>query len=81
MASNYTTNYELPLWEPQDSFLRTEFNEAHQKIDDALAENLHLFPVHHAVFGRRCGGVGDPVIRAGLFRHIDSVPLRNCRDR
>ena len=51
MASNYTTNYELPLWEPQDSFLRTEFNEAHQKIDDALAENLHLFPVHHAVLG------------------------------
>ena len=36
MASNYTTNYELPLWEPQDSFLRTEFNEAHQKIDAAL---------------------------------------------
>ena len=36
MASNYTTNYALPLWEPQDSFLRTEFNEAHQKIDDAL---------------------------------------------
>ena len=37
MASNYTTNYELPLWEQQDSFLRTEFNEAHQKIDAALA--------------------------------------------
>ena len=37
MASNYTTNYELPLWEPQDSFLRTEFNEAHQKIDAAIA--------------------------------------------
>ena len=36
MASNYTTNYELPLWEPQDSFLRTEFNEAYQKIDAAL---------------------------------------------
>ena len=36
MASSYTTNYELPLWEPQDSFLRTEFNEAHQKIDAAL---------------------------------------------
>ena len=37
MASNYTTNYELPLWEPQDSFLRTEFNEANQKIDAAIA--------------------------------------------
>ena len=37
MASNYTTNYELPLWEPQDSFLRAEFNEANQKIDAAIA--------------------------------------------
>ena len=37
MASNYTTNYELPLWEPQDSFLRTEFNDANQKIDAAIA--------------------------------------------
>ena len=40
MASNYTTNYELPLWEPQDSFLRTEFNEAHQKIDAAIASKV-----------------------------------------
>ena len=46
MASNYTTNYELPLWEPQDSFLRTEFNDANQKIDTALtaanAERIHV---------------------------------------
>ena len=42
MASNYTTNYELPLWEPQDSFLRTEFNEAHQKIDDALGNMAQI---------------------------------------
>ena len=46
MASNYTTNYALPLWEPQDSFLRTEFNDANQKIDTALtaanAERIHV---------------------------------------
>ena len=46
MASNYTTNYELPLWEPQDSFLRTEFNDANQKIDAGLtaanAERIHV---------------------------------------
>ena len=36
MASNYTTNYELPLWAADDAFLRTEFNDANQKIDAAL---------------------------------------------
>ena len=36
MASNYTTNYELPLWATDDAFLRTEFNDANQKIDAAL---------------------------------------------
>ena len=37
MASNYTEHYQLPLWEPEDSFLREEFNETHEKIDGALA--------------------------------------------
>ena len=36
MASNYTTNYELPLRAADDAFLRTEFNDANQKIDAAL---------------------------------------------
>ena len=36
MASNCTTNYELPLWAADDAFLRTEFNDANQKIDTAL---------------------------------------------
>ena len=36
MASNYTTNYELPIWAAEDSFLRTEFNDANQKIDTAI---------------------------------------------
>ena len=37
MASNYTEHYQLPIWSPEDSFLREEFNESHQKIDAALA--------------------------------------------
>ena len=37
MASNYTENYQLPLWAANDAFLRTEFNDANQKIDAALA--------------------------------------------
>ena len=38
MASNYTEHYQLPIWAPEDSFLREEFNESHQKIDAALAQ-------------------------------------------
>ena len=38
MASNYTENYQLPLWAADDAFLRTEFNDAHEKIDGALTE-------------------------------------------
>ena len=38
MASNYTEHYQLPIWDPEDSFLREEFNEANQKIDAALGE-------------------------------------------
>ena len=35
MATNHTTNYALNLWEPTDAFLREEFNENFQKLDEA----------------------------------------------
>ena len=38
MASNYTENYQLPLWAADDAFLREEFNDANQKIDAAICE-------------------------------------------
>ena len=38
MASNYTENYQLPLWAADDAFLRTEFNDANEKIDRAIKE-------------------------------------------
>ena len=38
MASNYTENYQLPIWAADDAFLRTEFNDAHEKIDGAIWE-------------------------------------------
>ena len=44
MATNHTTNYQLNLWEPGDSFLREEFNQNSQKLDAALntlAEGLN----------------------------------------
>lgn len=34
--ANYTPNYQLHQWEPQDPFLRTDFNQDLQKIDTAL---------------------------------------------
>ena len=36
MATNYTTNYGLCQWEPEDNFLREEFNQDNAKIDAAL---------------------------------------------
>lgn len=37
MSSQKTEHYGLNLWEPQDSFLRTEFNENSEATDAALA--------------------------------------------
>lgn len=36
--ANYTQNYQLHQWEPDDHFLRTDFNTDLEKIDDALGE-------------------------------------------
>ena len=35
--ANYTAHYHLHQWEPEDSFLRGDFNEDFQKIDAGLA--------------------------------------------
>ena len=50
--ANYTPNYQLHQWEPEDKFLRTDFNQDLSKIDTALGtlsatatelgEELHL---------------------------------------
>ena len=39
MASNFTENYGLCLWEATDQVLREEFNEGNRKVDEALADN------------------------------------------
>ena len=36
--AKYTEHYQLHQWEPEDPFLRTDFNEDLAKIDQALAE-------------------------------------------
>ena len=35
--AEYTSNYQLHQWVPEDDFLRTDFNTDFQKIDAALA--------------------------------------------
>ena len=35
--ANYTQHYYLHQWEPEDSFLRTDFNGDFQRLDEALA--------------------------------------------
>jgi len=38
MPSNFTSNYNLNQWEPDDRVLRTDFNADNTKIDAALSE-------------------------------------------
>ncbi len=38
MSTNYTQNYSLCQWEPQDKVLRTDFNDDNIKLDAALTE-------------------------------------------
>ena len=38
MSTNYTQNYSLCQWEPQDKVLRTDFNADNAKLDAALTE-------------------------------------------
>ena len=35
----YTSNYQLPVWAETDRILRTDFNEAYQKLDAVLKTN------------------------------------------
>ena len=38
----YTPNYQLHQWVPEDTFLRTDFNEDFQKIDTALGQKCQM---------------------------------------
>lgn len=56
MATNYTANYGLCQWEPEDNFLREEFNQDNAKIDAALrgvasTAEEHLAAISHDLYG------------------------------
>lgn len=42
MSSKKTENIQLNQWEPQDNFLREEFNEDNRRLDAALGELRHV---------------------------------------
>ena len=50
MSSGKTEHYQLHLWNPEDSFVRVEFNENNQKVDAALAAKCEegAFQTHKA---------------------------------
>ena len=58
MAANYTANYQLNQWEPEDKVLRTDFNADNLKIDGAIkAEEL-------------ARADGDDAVRAALEKEV-----------
>ena len=57
MAS-YTQHYQLHQWEPNDNFLRTDFNEDLEKIDTALGECSHI---RGSYIGSGVGGANDMI--------------------
>lgn len=48
-STNHTQHYGLSQWEPEDAFLREDFNEDFRKIDAAIAD------IPRPAFGRYVG--------------------------
>lgn len=77
MAS-YTKNYQLHQWEPEDPFLRTDFNEDLAKIDTALG----TLSIGHVARGSYVGdGTDDRTIQLPfapefmiIFGHYHFLP-------
>ena len=70
--ANYTAHYQLHQWEPEDSFLRTDFNEDHAKIDGALggkAEQSAVDTLAEQVAGKIRAGNGELYRRRGGQPH------------
>ena len=52
---DYTTNYQLPVWAETDRILRTDFNDAYEKIDSALSN----FAANHNCYIYDANFTGD----------------------
>ena len=51
--ANYTPNYQLHQWAPEDKFLRTDFNEDLNKIDTALGDSATKTAALEAAVNKR----------------------------
>ena len=64
--ANYTENYGLHQWAPEDDFLRTDFNEDLAKIDNALKEVEDSIPEKLIAVGSYTGNNGTQTINVGF---------------
>ena len=62
--ANYTAHYHLHQWEPEDSFLREDFNQDLARIDTALAKKTEL------VMGSYTGDGGTQQIDLGFAARV-----------
>ena len=60
--ANYTKHYHLHQWEPEDPFLRTDFNEDLQKIDVAIAGRGDCKIVYGTYIGTGGYGPDSPCV-------------------
>jgi len=67
MPSNYTPNYSLNQWEPDDRVLRTDFNADNLKIDAALGE-----------LSRLRQAVGNLAFQVGQLTLVDTFTRRKA---
>ena len=58
--ANYTPNYRLHQWEPEDPFLRTDFNEDLAKIDQALQASGDCHFIYGSYVGTGTFGTSAP---------------------
>ena len=60
--ANYTAHYHLHQWEPEDSFLRRDFNEDFQKIDAGLAGRGDCSLLFGSYVGTGTCGPSEPTV-------------------
>ena len=66
--AKYTEHYRLHQWEPEDSFLRMDFNEDFAKIDSAIAARGNCLQVVGTYTGDGNNGKGQATVLHFPFR-------------
>ena len=69
--AKYTEHYRLHQWEPEDSFLRMDFNEDFAKIDSAIAARGNCLQVVGTYTGDGNYGKGKATVLHFPFRPLE----------